>query len=127
VCVHIPSSSVSLFLPHVHTNRAEQIFLAPLKKAEVAVPTSSQYLLTLTAVYNKSAVISFLLVLDFHVTIRYCYGNRIVPDPSLHKVADFRAFYRDGSGPLQSSAPLSLKIMCCSQSFHRYHNGELML
>lgn len=127
MCVHIPSCSVSLFLPRVHTNRAEEILLAPLKKTRAVVPTSSQYLLTLTAVYGKSPLISLLLVLEFHVTIRYCYGNHIVPDPSLHKVADFRAFYQDGFGPLQSSAPLSLKIMCCSQSFHCYHNGELML
>jgi len=37
-----------------------------------------------------------------------------VPDPPLHKVADFKAFHQDRFGPLQSSAPLNLKIMCCS-------------
>lgn len=111
----------------VSYDRRGKIILAPLKKRGAAVLSSPQNWLTSPVVYDRPAVTSLILVLCFHITTRHCYGNHVVPDPSLHKVADFRAFYQDGLGPLQSSAPLNLKIMCCSQLFHCYRKGELML
>lgn len=114
MCMYVPSSWNSSFLICMHTNRQDTTILAPLKTTEIVMLSFS----TVFAIFNSALWLicykSLILVLYFHVTIRYSYRNHIVPHPPLHKVADFGAFYQDGFGPLQSSAPLNLKIMCCS-------------